>query len=114
MAEKIEIAGRLLAALSAGAGDGLADLLGEDIRFRALNVDLAGRPAVNGRLTGEAGLVYRGLVWETPRETGGGAVEARGRLANGAQVILTLHFASGRLVLIQHRMIPGRGPRRTI
>ena len=110
MAEKMEIAGRLLAALSAGAGDGLADLLGDDVRFRALNVDLAGKPAVSGRLTGEAGLVYRGLAWEAPREAAGGAVEARGRLANGAQVILTLHFAGGRLVLIQHQMIPGRGP----
>lgn len=95
---------------SVKAGSPRADLLTEQVKFNALNVDVPGRDAVLKRLTGEpTGKVYRDVSWQTP-ETDNGVVKIKGLLPTGGPsggIILTIHFDGERISAIQQQGIPG-------
>jgi hypothetical protein len=110
MADDLDLARDFVAALHDGAADKIAALLSESPKFQQLNVDLAGRDDVLGRLTG-AGTsgVYRASTWEEPVHNAG-AVKVVGRTPPGSPVggvILTLHIVGGRVATVQQQPIPG-------
>ena len=106
MAKAADVLTAFLQSLKSGAPR--ADLLSEDARFQALNVDLKGRNEVLKRVSAEpTGKLYRDIQWDQPRsETG--VVKVKGLLpgtAGGA--ILTVHFAGDRIAIIQQQGVPG-------
>jgi hypothetical protein len=110
MADGLDVARKFVVALKEGSADRLASLLAEKPVFQQLNVDLAGRDAVLGRLTapGTSG-VYRESSWEDPIWNGD-AVKAVGKMPLGAAaggVILTLHLSGDRIATVQQQPIPG-------
>jgi hypothetical protein len=110
MADGLDMARKFTAALKGGSADALANLLAEEPLFQQLNVNLAGRDAVLGRLTApETSRIYRESAWEEPVRNGD-AVKAVGRMPQGAPaggVILTLHVAGDRIATVQQQPIPG-------
>jgi hypothetical protein len=110
MADGLDVARKFIAALKDGSAEALAKLLAAEPVFQQLNVDLAGRDAVLGRLTApETSRVYRDSAWEEPVRNGD-AVKAVGRMPQGLPsggVILTLHIAGDRIATIQQQPIPG-------
>lgn len=86
------------------------DLLSENAKFQALNVNVEGRDQVVKRVTAEpAGKHYRNMAWQTP-EVEGGVVKIKGVLPPGAPIggmILTVHFNGDCIALIQQQGLPG-------
>jgi hypothetical protein len=96
---------KFLAALKSGTVP--AEMLGEDARFQALNVDLKGRDAVLERLTkGPGAAGYKEANWTA--EEKGEAVQATGAMPNGARLTLTVHAKNGKIALVQQQMLPGQ------
>ena len=108
MASKPEIVRSFLDSVKAGTPR--AELLSEQAKFNALNVDLPGRDAVLKRLTAEpAAKMYRDIAWQTP-QTDNGVVKVKGVLPPGGPTggaILTVHFDGERIAAIQQQALPG-------
>lgn len=108
MANSVEVLTAFLASLK--SGEPRADLLSEDAKFQALNVERPGRDEVLKRMSSEpTGKVFRDITWQTPQAENG-VVKVKGVLPAGAPlggVILTVHFTGDRISTIQQQGLPG-------
>ena len=108
MPNSIEVLKQFLDSLKSGSPR--TDLLNENAKFQALNVNLQGRDEVLKRVTAEpAGKHYRNMAWQAP-DVEGDVVKIKGVLPPGAPIggmILTVHFSGERIALIQQQGLPG-------
>ena len=95
---------------STKTGQPQAELLAEQAKFQALNVNLVGRDAVLKRMTEDpTGKVYRDISWQRP-ELDGSVVTVKGLLPAGGPsggAVLTIHFDGDRIFTIQQQALPG-------
>ncbi len=108
MANAAEVLTGFLSSLKNGAPR--ADLLSENAKFQALNVNLEGRDEVLKRMSAEpGGKVFRDINWQAP-QLEGGVAKVKGILPRGAPyggLILTVHFDGERISVIQQQGLPG-------
>lgn len=108
MANATEVLSAFLSSLKSGAPR--ADLLTENAKFQALNVNLEGRDEVLKRMSADpGGKVYRDITWQPP-QLEGSVAKVKGVLPPDAPMgglILTVHFSGERISIVQQQGLPG-------
>ncbi|NQV54342.1 MAG: pyridoxamine 5'-phosphate oxidase family protein [Rhodospirillales bacterium] len=109
MATRLETVTNFLESLKT-PGNARADLLTEDARFMALNVNVPGRDDVMERLTADgSGKIYREISWQQPVEDGE-SVQIKGLMPEGGRIgglVLTVLFDGDVITTLQSQNLPG-------